>query len=532
MRRRKEPTSHFAAFETLKNDYAASKNSRFRRKRTGISLQGSNADYHYRTEGDYLRMLETARDMDRNDAIIGQAIDRAVINTVQNGFVVDPQTGDDKLDLELWNRWEDWSNDPDQCELSGELVWKDVEYLTLRQAFIDGDIFVLPTESGQVEIVESHRCRTPTKTTRNVVHGVLLDEHRRREEYWFTKRDIDPSEALRLVSDITPYPARNKEGHRQVFHIYNPKRCTQTRGVTALAPIFDASGMFEDINFARMIQQQIVSCFAIIRTKEKGTFGGPPSATGNVTTETRSDGSTRTLQGIAPGMEISGEEGESINGFSPSVPSPTFFDHMRLVLTLIGINIGLPLVMVLMDGSETNFSGYRGAVDQARMTFRHNQDWQVRRLHSPTYLWKVRQWMKADAGIRKAAAKSKINVFSHKWNPPTWPYIEPFSDANADLLRLKHNLISPRRLHAERGRDWDEIAEESIADNALAIKLAIKTAEEINKESDGTTLVHWRELLSLPAPEGLKIATPVDIAQLSLAQQTLSQQSQQKGASA
>jgi len=35
-------------------------------------------------------------------------------------------------------------------------------------------------------------------------------------------------------------------------------------------------------------------------------------------------------------------------------------------------------------------------------------------------------------------------------------------------------LTSPRRLHAARGNDWEEIAEESIADNAYAIARATK----------------------------------------------------------
>ena len=108
---------------------------------------------------------------------------------------------------------------------------------------------------------------------------------------------------------------------------------------------------------------------------------------------------------------------------------------MRLILTLIGINLGLPLVMVLMDASETNFSGWRGAVDQARLGFRQNQKRLINRFHKPVYLWKVRQWMAEDAALRRAAARSDVNIFAHRWNPPTWPYIQPLQDATADLLR-------------------------------------------------------------------------------------------------
>lgn len=508
MKRRKAPVYSTAeAFESIRNDYNAAKTSRYRRRRTGVAPTGSGADYHYRSDADYLRMLEQARDMDRNDCIVGQTVDRAVTNALQDGLQLDPQTGDKELDQELWSRWKAWGEDPEQCDIQGEHCWSEQEQLVYRATLVDGDILALPIrDDGYLELVESHRLRTPSNTSKNVVNGILLDGRRKRLEYWLTKDDLSPSKALSKVSDIETYQARDRSGQKQVFHVFNPKRITQTRGVSAFAPIFDVLGMFEDVNFAKLVQQQIVSCFAVFRERSlEGEYGDPPQR-GDRESESMSDGGTRTIEGIAPGMEITGQPGEKLTGFSPNVPNNEFFQHVRLILTLVGVNLGLPLVMVMLDASETNFSGWRGAVDQARMGFRRNQKWLAARFHTPVYKWKVRDWLASDAAMRNVAKKSKVDVFGHIWKMPTWPYVDPYKDAQADLLRVRNVLISPRRLHAERGRDWETIAEETVADNAYAIRKAKGEAAKLNTEFKDGNPVHWRELLSLPTPDGVDVA--------------------------
>ena len=499
-------------FADLRSDYNAARSSRFRRTRTGVSIAGASADFHYRNQSAYLRMMELARDMDRNDCIVGQTVDRAVANTLQDGIQLAPQTGDEGLNKELSDRWLQWGSEADQCDLAGELTWWDIEELALRQSFVDGDVVVLPHRDGALKMVEAHRVRTPTNTKRNVVHGVLMDEYRKHLEYWISKDDVDPSRALRLVSEIHPYPVRDEEGNRQVFHVMvSKKRISQTRGVTAFAPIIDLMGQFEDINFAKLIQQQAVTCFAIFEELDLGAgLASGGQQTGEQTTETLSDGSERTLEGMSPGMRIRGAPGVKLRMDSPNVPNPEFFPHVRLILTLVGINLGMPLVLVLLDASETNFSGWRGAVDQARLGFKRNQRRLVIRLHRPVYHWKVRQWMADDPTIQRLAEKKEINVFGHAWNPPGWPYIEPLKDATADLLRTRNPLTSQRRRCHERGLgQWNILSEEITADNGQHIANALEKAAELNKKYPGAGIT-WRDVASLPTADGVKLTMNPD----------------------
>jgi capsid protein len=298
-----------------------------------------------------------------------------------------------------------------------------------------------------------------------------------------------------------------------LFHVYDPKRMSQTRGVTAFAPIFALSGMFEDIQFAKLVQQQVVSCFAIFRQRDYiADLPGPGvNTSGN---GSALEVGSRQIDQLVPGLEFMGAPGETLSGFSPNTPNAEYFSHVRLMLQMIGVNLGLPLCLVLMDGSETNFSGWRGAVDEARKGFRSRQKNLVKRFHRPVYKFQVRRWMAEDRTLRIAAKKQGVNIFGHTWNPPSWAYIDPVGDATGDILRLQNNLTSPRRLHAERGRDVEKINKESIEDNARAISEAKTTAASLNQKFPNDPPVQWRELINLPLPGGaqLTLADPNQIA--------------------
>jgi lambda family phage portal protein len=493
------PKGVASVFDTIRADYDATRQSRFVRRRTGVAPMGSNADYHFRSESKYYDLIEQARDMDRNDSLVGILADRRVDNIVQSGFTLDPKTGDKKLDLDLWQRWEDFSNNADSCDITGEMTWKELERICCRAESIDGDIVVIGTEGGQFQIIEAHTIQTSTKIE-NTFLGVTRDQYGKRLQYHL-REELNE---FASKGQSRPVEVRNEKGVRQLFHVYNPNRSTATRGVTQLAPVFSMSGMLEDVNFAKLVQQQVVSCFAIFRKMAAGSSSLPSVDGYGDSTQERTSSGTRQIEGVSPGMEIVGLPGEELQGFSPNVPNSEYFQQVRLLLQIIGVNFGLPLCLVLMDGSETNFSGWRGAVDEARKGFVADQKNLVRRLNDPAYRWKLSQWIEKDPALRKAAKKLGDRIYSHNWNLPTWSYIEPVADAEGDAKQLRNALTSPRRMHAARGKDWETIAEEIVEDNVYAIERGQQKANELNAKL-GTTLT-WRDLIALPMQEGTTVS--------------------------
>lgn len=519
-RRDAETESIVEQMGRLRNDYDAAKKTRFKRSRSGINATGSGADYHYRTWTAYAGIMETARDLFRNHCLIGQGIRRLVANILRGGFTLDVKTGDDELNKELSARWYEWACNPDLCDRAGELDFHGMEKMVLQSVVVDGDVLALPTRDDSLQLVEAHRLRTPAATKRNVVHGVMLDDYRRRLEYWVTKEDIDPMSALRLVSDVTRYPARYADEltgrqERAVLHLYMPDRISQTRGLTALVPVVDTAGMGDDLAFATLVKAQMSACVTIFRELSSGQHV-PPVLGGSdlpTTTDTRPDGTTRQLAGWQPGMELFGFPGETLKGFSPNVPNAEFFEHMKLILSIVAVNLDLPLAVLMLDPSETNFSGWRGAMDQARQRFQDIQSWLISGFHSPVYRWKVRQWAAESPAIRKAIEASArnrkigtdgVDAFGHVWHAQEWPYIEPTNDAMGDVIQERNLLISRRRRAARKGMDLDELDTEIVEDRVSLIAKGHEAAQKLNGKYQLD--LTWKDIVHWPMPEGVTVA--------------------------
>lgn len=494
------PVKHNAITQ-MQADFSAAKQSRTRRQRMGIYPLGSSADYHYANWHEFIKLLEDARDAERNDAIVSQMITKVVNNTVKTGYRQNPDTGDEKLDAELVELFDEWADDPDLCDVQGEMTFEAMQRMAFRRVLVDGDILALPLSldaGGQLQLKEAHELCSPNYSpSPRIIHGVELDDFRRRRGYWF--RTGDPGQPGKVK--IERMDARDADNRRQVFHVYNPERSSQTRGVTVFRAVFDEMTNFGDLNYYKIIQAMVVSCVGFYFKSNTGNVGVTNPDSNKVGEQRQESMGGRFMESMYPGIILRPPPGVELAAFSPQVPNPEFFPHAKLILTIVGNAIGLPLVMVLMDASETNFSGYRGAIDQARIGFQANQQMLLDRFHSPVWLWKVSHFIEADksGAMRRAAEgrkRKKVNIYRHTWDTPSWPYIEPTKDAQADILRLDNNLISPRQLQAERGRDWPQLCREIVEDRAKLIRRAVEEAEIINKEFPKAK-VDWRELCNM-----------------------------------
>ena len=510
------------AWDELRADYHAGTTGRFRPTLTGVSPMGSGADYHYRSESHFLRMIERARHFDRNEPVISSGLDRLTTSVIgQDGFTLDVKTGDPAIDEELGGekgRWYEWADDPDQCDYEGEKTFGDMEWLALRSMPADGDMASLLLHSGKIQNVEAHRIRTPQRTEQNVFCGVKFDPvSKQRLQFWITKEDVDPLRPVTHVRDVQKVDVRDASGFRQVLHLYFPKRFSQTRGITATAPPVDYIGVHGDLQYATLVKAQIAACYSILETvhpdadERPALSDDPAAATGAKREQQEEDGTTSTLMGIYPGARIRAPRGVQLQGFAPNIPCPEFFPHAFLILTFIAISLDIPIHVLLLDASKTNFSGWRGAIDEARKKFRVWQRLLIRRFHTPIYRWKVRQWMAKDLALAKAAGKSGIDIFGHQWNPPTWQYIEPNKDVEADTKRMARNLISYRRRAAEQGLQGDELRRECLEDRKTTILMAMDIVNEIKQKHPDKNVV-WEQVAGEEYMES-KISTAMVAAQ-------------------
>jgi len=496
-------------FATLRGSYQLGESNRFMSRLRGVYPLGSGADYHYADDYKFYTAIERAREYDRSNMILGQGVNRAVNNALQDGIDPDPDSGDEEVNAVLKDRWWDWGSRPSACDAGRRLTIHQMAWLTCRSVYVDGDILhLLLKERGCLQPIEAHRLVTPNNTTRNVVHGVLLDELGGPVEYWIAPESQDRYHSIDRVKDVVKRPAFDENGEPLALHVYHPKRFSQTRGISIFNPIALALGMLDDLHFANLVKAQVAACTTIFRELPESASLIPRAPLGPQEDQEMSDGSTRRVEGLFPGMEIEGRPGEKLIGFTPNVPNPEFFEHSSMILGFIAATLDLPVCVLLLDPTKTNFSGWRGALDQARIGFRKIQEWMINGFYAPVYRWKVRQWLTpVDAESRAFAElvrRTGADPFSVKWPLPRWRYIDPLKDALGDAMRLEKCLSSPRRVAAERGEEWKEIVLEIGEDEKLLWATMALAARELNQEFpelkiDAREMIHRQTTQSVAA---------------------------------
>lgn len=512
--KRQEVNRRYAKAAEVQASYKAASETRHSRDMRGAMIMGTSADYHYQAELDYFKIVEIARDIDRDDMVVGQAIDRLCNNIMQQGFALDPKTGNRGADSILRYRWETYAASPSECDFQRERNFEENAWLALRHAIVDGDVLAMLVNDGSVQLVENHRLRTPQTVPSEqrdyLIHGVLLNEDRKRLGYYLTNDDIS-LEMFPDYNDVSYFPKYDRRGNVQVIHLYHPKRVTQTRGVSKLVPVIDASGLHDDIQFAKLVQQQGVSVWSLIREREMG-FELPDGVSEDGLyweSDPCREGQTRPMRDVSPGMWYTTYPGEKVHGFSPNVPNPTFFDHAKQIMQLIAINLDLPLILFLMDASETNFSGWRGAMEQGKIAFKRFQRWIANAYHSQVYRWKVRQWSDPRSPLADPLLvrlrEAGVPLAQHDWVYPTWPYVEPLTDVEAALKRLQNGLASHTKIFSEMSMDWDVASTQIVEDRATAAVKAIERAAKIKASyPDEEYPPTWRELCPFPMQDGVQ----------------------------
>lgn len=531
--------------EEYRSEYALHQPGRFRRTRTGVSSTPTSGDYHLADQSRHFYGIEYVRAMHRDDVIIKQTTRRAVQQQIQSGFTLDPQveldaeqaeavpateeeasrsapppdprnrqagpdTGDAGLNRAIWQDFDDWANDPERCDISGERTFADSEAAEFEAMLVDGDVCSVGTEDGQLQTIEAHLLRTPNWTKKNVVLGVELDRVRRRLGYHFVNEEPgQPWRRTITVGQAPLVPTRDANGVRQVFHMLHADRVSLTRGLTAYHAVVDVAGMFDDANFALLVKQQMAACFTVFFEQ---TQQGPPFNPQVGPRDTQQLGTGPSLtdivkEGIAPGQKIALPYGVKAEGYTPTIASSETMQHLRFLVQIIGLNLGMPLGLVLLDPTDASWSGLRTVMDSAKIGFKCNQLHFERRKHRPTYRWRLHWRMQQGdtfaQDLRRWHGRMGERLFRHRWSKPTWPYQQPLDDAKAKALRMSSLQSSPRREAAETSADFDELVDETIEDWGRAIERAKARAKQINdRYKEDPNQVTWRDLLNLDLYKG------------------------------
>ena len=448
--------------KTLKNTFSWNHNTydainpKQKRRRSGSTVKSPD---HALGTHDRQEMMESARDINRNFAA-GAFMVRKHLDYVSS-FSFQPQTGNEKLDQQLTELMEWWS-EPNNCDIAGRHSLQGMLRLAESHRTIDGDCFLLKLNCGHLQGIEGDRVRNPQGMgimdsqfagAARLVHGIHVNTGGKALAYDVYDKDIyDRYTEQRTV-----------RGKYMLHHGYFDG-FAQVRGVS---PIASAVPMFVDSlemkEYARL-KAKISQMMALSITRQAPTYEGDESCINDYNDISFGDGPV--MLNLDPGDEANFLESKN--------PATEFQAFITLTLQIAAKALDIP--WSFFDESYTNYSGSRIAMLQY-VKSTHIKREQNKRLLDQITRWKLAQWS------LKGLLNAPLESIKWNWIAAGTPWFDPKSEAEADILLIQNGLKTRREVRQERyGDNWEDVVRELQREEEIMQELTPQQQEVTNGE--------------------------------------------------
>ena len=423
--------------------------------------------------------MAQARLLAESNSFIKGIVIQKVDNEVSTGFNLKMRTNDRGFNKEVEAQF---NAEKDEFDIRGIRTWRKLISAIDWRKTIDGDVgiahnFTDPvTGAFRVQLIEADRIHS--KKFDYLDQGCEFDDYGRPLRYFVSPRPKDQQDFKAQYADGTAFDAAD-------FHLcahYSTERIDMLRGTSMLLPMFNKLVDVEEIMDAYLQKVKNAAMMVWKSTLEQQLDGVGVKWTADDAGEvkTQEDGGKRKQYRLVAGSKIDLAQGENLEVLESKEPNAVVEPFLKFMLRYLGAGIAMPLEYMLLDLNALNYSSARALFEMAHRRFRCEQE----SLTTPaTKIFK--SWLKYKVnGGEIEVPSSIINPFAHAWGLPSWPYIDPQKEIQANGMALGFGLTSRKRILAETGEDWDEVAEElaqeqkDITEKNLAITIGLPGAKQ------------------------------------------------------
>ena len=429
---------------------------KYSRERKGPSALSGAEDY--RSNYDRVELMKRARDLAENVGLVRSILMKFASHTAAN-ISYQARTENPEVNTEVEAYWAEWW---DKCDISTRHTGSTLMQVAMMSMLRDGDfLFVLVRDKdGNLKIqgIEADRLGDPFKvyTSLDLIGGIHID----RDTGSPTAYDI----YNRSIGDFYTYQATISSS--QAFHLFDPLRIDQYRGVSAFhTAINDATDIHDIINFEKVAAKNASSQAGIVKRNNNNA-----SDLSNLTNDEDLNGNTIKLEAIESGKISYLEPGEDIvfpDG--PSRPSGAFAEFHKILLRNICLGVGIPYSFAV-DPSSMSGPTARLEMQQAGRTFRRYQ-----KLLDDKVLRPIKNIVIADAVARglienNSGSRTTKGIFNFGANVS----IDLGRESQANISEFRCGLTTASQIYSERGLDF----ESSMRQRAIEAKLIKDLAEK------------------------------------------------------
>lgn len=387
--------------------------------------------FGYDDEGGIKELRDRAMYLDRSNVLARTLIDRTVDNVIGEGITIQAATDDESWNTEAEGRFNDWAEESADARRLDS--WCELQRLYCRHFVRDGDAAFVLREDGALQLPEPRFLETPPKLSgnTNVVGGIHL-----------VGEEGLPA-AFHFYSGV---PGKYSEVQaRDVVYSRRTTEAGLTRGVPAFATT------------ARDLDQVDGLIEAVISAAEMAAMFGLLLKTDNAqaelgalrTTTPTASGQKRELK-LEPGMFKALLPHEDVTQITPQQPSQNLQEFLTTMFRRIGLEFGMPLELVMLDFSKTNYSSARASLLQAQKVFRGMQK---RMIHAfkRVYRWRISKF------IKEGKLANRPDAWLCRMIAPGWPWVDPVKEGQAMMLGLDGGWLTLADVCASHGRDLVDV---------------------------------------------------------------------------
>ena len=435
----------------------------FRAARTatvyGRSPVGASAAQH--EQYDRVRLINQSREFMRDNGIYHGMIERAVGYIIGDGFKVQAKTKSAKWNQDAEALWRDFWRRPEVKMIQSG---RRVERMVARELLVAGDTGAIKTRAkGRIQIIEAEQVAGPQMKD----DGVKTDSNGTPYKFYicpYRNGRVDLNSAKTYTPD-------------EFLFMTDPQRPSGIRAVPPCQAAFPMLHRINDVCDAEAIAWQLLARMAVAITQPDADIEAYNSSAEDPIKGSDTDGDLATrVTEMDYAMIFHGAPGDNIAGIDRNIPGKDFPQSLLMFLRLLGLPLGLPLEVILLDWTKSNYSQSRAVLEQAYQVF---LGWQLLIedfFHRPIYEWKIRQW------INEGKLGKRKDSLAHEWIKPTFPWIDQLKEAQAYGAKLDRGFATHGQVCKSLNADRDDIVAAREAEVLDAIERAQKIEKATGKE--------------------------------------------------
>lgn len=430
-------------------------------------------------ERDRGRLIAQSRDFMRNNAIYKGMIERMVSYIVGNGFELQAKSKSKTTVEKTEWLWKSWFARP---EVRNLLSGAEVSRMIIRELFVAGDTLALKTDESLIQLFEAEQIDGPKSRYPN---GIKKDKYGRPTFFHlcpWKSHGID----LRGGKSVEA---------KDVLFLSNQDRPSGVRGVPACQSSFAMLHRVNDICDSEAIAWQLLSRLAVAIERENGPLLGYTESKDDPNksaAELEGNLATRMTE-LGYALIFNANPGEKVTGIERNIPGKNFTESIRMFLRLLGLPIGCPLELILLDWTQSNYSQSRAVLEQAYEIFVGWQNKLISFFFAPLFEWRLEAW-------RSAGLIAKNVKLEAGWITPTFPWIDQLKEAQAQAAKVDRGFTTHGQVCKSLRTDRAEVVEQREAE----VRDAIERVQKI--KTDTEVDVPWQIFAGLEPPGDKKTA--------------------------